>query len=235
MGTLLLTDGRELPVPEALERELDAASIDRAAQVAQVVDADLSPALLLITDGDVAYVTRHGAQRWTACELERIEANDVVPVAGPAVTIGSWGAVAERAEFLRAAAALLRARPAGAADVQPAAPGAQPERAPAAHRWRSGALGLMCGALGAIIGGLGLASTTGYVFNDPGHGRALIAFVAATGILGVPALVAGVALARRDSPWRDLGVFGAAIAGLALFALAPALVALTLRAPHWHL
>lgn len=235
MGNLLLTDGRELPVSEALARELAAASIESAAQIAQVTDTDLSPALLLITDGDVAYVTRQGTQRWTACELKRIEANDVVPVAGPTVTIGSWGAVTERAEFLRATAALLHSRPAAVPAVQPGAPDAEPEREPAAGRSRSGALGLVCGAFGVIIGGLGLASTTGYVFNDPGHGKALIAFVAATGILGVPALVVGIRLARRDSPWRDLGVFAAAIAGLALFALAPALLALTLRAPHWHL
>jgi hypothetical protein len=95
-------------------------------------------------------------------------------------------------------------------------------------------LALVAGCLSAIIGGLGLASTSALVFNDPGHASMLVVFVAATAVLGLPLLIAGIKLARRDSPWRGLGVFGAAIAAATASPLAPGLVALTYFAPTWH-
>ena len=231
MSTLLLSDGRELPVPEALKRELDAASIESAAQIAQVADADLSPALLLITGGDVAYVTRQGTQRWPACELKRIEANDVVPIAGPAVTIGSWGAASERADFLRAAAALL-----GRKAVEPVSAGeteaASGDPATPRHRWRAGTHALIAGCLSAVIAGLGLATASAFAFNDPHHTELLESFLISVAAFGPLLLIAGVGLARRESPWHEVGRLGAMIGGLATVALIPAIAAIAYLSPN---
>jgi hypothetical protein len=233
---LTLGDGRMLPITDALAHELAAAAITSPTHAAQVVDAELSPALLLIAGGDLAYVTRSGTQLWSLAELKRIEGKDIIPLAGPAVTIGDWGATSERADFLRATAALILASAIETAPAPPVLADAAGEIAsnPVAHRCRAGVLALVAGGLSAVVGGLGLASASALLFNDPGHGRMLRIFVAATAVLGLPLLIAGFKLARRDSPWRDLGVFGAAIAAATTSALAPGLVALTYFAPTWH-
>jgi hypothetical protein len=233
---LTLGDGRALPITDALERELAAAAITSATHAAQVLDGELSPALLLIAGGELAYVTRNRTQRWSLAELRRVEGKDIVPLAGPAVTIGDWGATSERADFLRATAALILASEIETPPESPALTdaGGGIASAPVAHRCRAGVLALVAGCLSAIVGGLGLASTSALLFNDPGHGTMLRIFVAATAVLGLPLLIAGFKLARRDSPWRDLGVFGATIAAATTSALAPGLVALTYFAPTWH-
>jgi hypothetical protein len=233
---LTLGDGRALPITDALAHELAVAAIASATHAAQVVDAELSPALLLLTGGELAYVTRSGTRRWRLAELKRIEGKDIIPRAGPAVTIGDWGATSERADFLRATAARILASESETQPGPPVLAGAAGEAASATvtHRCRAGVLALVAGCLSAVVGGLGLASTSALLFNDPGHGAMLRIFVAATAVLGLPLLIAGFKLARRDSPWRDLGVFGAAIAAATTSALAPGLVALTYFAPTWH-
>jgi hypothetical protein len=49
VGTLLVSDGREIAIPSELAQVLDAAGLKSASSVAQVLDTDLAPALLLIS------------------------------------------------------------------------------------------------------------------------------------------------------------------------------------------
>jgi hypothetical protein len=107
MSILRFGDGRDIEIPELLGRQLEAAAVDSVSAAAQIVDDELSPALLLIADGELLLVTRNGTQRWKPSEIRRIEATDIVPVTGDLVTFAAWSVTSERADFLRAVSRLV--------------------------------------------------------------------------------------------------------------------------------
>jgi hypothetical protein len=91
VNTLLIADGREIAMPVELARVVAAAGLESISSVAQVLDADLSPALLLISGGELVLATRRGVRRWTPGEVKRVEADEIVLVNGPAIRLGGWG------------------------------------------------------------------------------------------------------------------------------------------------
>jgi hypothetical protein len=126
VNTLLIADGREIAMPVELARVVAAAGLESISSVAQVLDADLSPALLLISGGELVLATRRGVRRWTPGEVKRVEADEIVLVNGPAIRLGGWGAASERSEFRSAVARWVRPH----ADALPALPSASDQPAP---------------------------------------------------------------------------------------------------------
>ena len=100
------------------------------------------------------------------------------------------------------------------------------------HRWRAGTHALIAGCLSAVIAGLGLATTSAFTFNDPHHTELLESFLISGAAFGPLLLITGVGLARRESPWREVGTMGAVIGGLATVALIPAIAAVVYLSPN---
>jgi hypothetical protein len=237
MSSLLLGDGRVLVVAPELKRQLDAASIESASDVAQVVDGDSSPALLLIANGELAFVTTRSVRRWKPTEVKRVEATSIRLVAEPSVEFAAWGAVSERADFLRAVAALLhppkpaagaaRAEP---ADVGPAASGAGvARRGGAAVRWADENGDLVVASVAAVLFVVMLALKPSP--NCAGDVRLSLAFkIAAWGCgLGFP--VATVcSLFARKSTGAKVATFAA---GVVVSLLAVISIAGISVGPNW--
>jgi hypothetical protein len=226
MPTVTLSENETLHVSRALRDALAEASITHAAHAARVFDHDQAAALVVITDGELAFVTRRGVRRWKPDELAWFDGGRIVPITGDPVEIVAWHEEAQRTSFLRAARNLIgQAEPAPAALGVPRAPHVAP--APLAP-W---VLAAGVAPMAATVGGLGSATWIAREAKWDSYNEIFGYFLFAAFILSLPLLIASIKLIRRESEWMPIGIVGAAVGA----AGAVAIILLVLFVIAWGL
>lgn len=118
-----LTSGPRIHVSRALKRTLEAASISAASYLAEVLDADGNPALVLVVGDELVLVCDGRVSRWPASELARVEGELIITRDGTRVPIGAWSYTTQ-GETFRAGLQGLLSQPEPASEAVRSTPGA---------------------------------------------------------------------------------------------------------------